>query len=65
VSGSGAANTFTDEALSAVMTRAQLDPSAHAPWASTTLTPWTAILLFLRRRALAQKPDQQHLTGYA
>jgi hypothetical protein len=29
------------------MTRAQLDPSAQAPWASTTLTSFIAILLFL------------------
>jgi hypothetical protein len=33
--------------LSAVMTRAQLDPSAHAPWASTTLTSFIAIQLLL------------------
>src|SRR4030081_2192904 len=45
VSGSGAADTFTASAFSAVMTRAQLDPSAHAPWASTTLTSFIAILL--------------------
>jgi hypothetical protein len=48
VSGSGAADTFTASAFSAVMTRAQLDPSAHAPWASTTLTSLIAILLLLR-----------------
>src|SRR5438067_1159268 len=36
----------------AVMTRAQLDPSAHAPWASTTLTSFIAILLFPRSRGL-------------
>src|SRR5262245_59406250 len=29
------------------MTRAQLDPSAHAPWASTTLTSLVAIVLLL------------------
>jgi len=29
------------------MTRAQLDPSAHAPWASTTLTSFIAIQLLL------------------
>jgi hypothetical protein len=29
------------------MTEAQLDPSAHAPWASTTLTSLIAILLLL------------------
>src|SRR5438045_5898276 len=33
VSGSGAANTFTSSACSAFITGAQLDPSAHAPWA--------------------------------
>src|SRR5215510_12772684 len=47
VSGSGAADTFTPSALSAVITCAQLDPSAHAPWASTTLTSFAAILLLL------------------
>jgi hypothetical protein len=30
------------------MTRAQLDPSAHAPWASTMLTSFTAILMLLK-----------------
>src|SRR6266478_7714688 len=50
VSGSGAAKTLTASALSAVMTRPQLDPSAHAPWASTTLTSFIAILLLLRSR---------------
>jgi hypothetical protein len=35
-------------AWSAVMTRAQLDPSAHAPWASTTLAPFAAMLLLPR-----------------
>src|SRR5215469_1471840 len=30
------------------MTRAQLDPSAHAPWASNTLTSFRAIQLLLR-----------------
>src|SRR5262252_2676233 len=43
VRGSGAADAFTPSALSAVMTRAQLDPSAHAPWARTMLT-FAAIL---------------------
>src|SRR5437773_6095304 len=52
VSGSGAADTFTASAFSAVMTRAQLDPSAHAPWASTTLTSFIAILLLPRSRGL-------------
>jgi hypothetical protein len=33
-----------------VMTRAQLDPSAHAPCASTTLTSFVPILLLLRSR---------------
>src|SRR5262252_3415857 len=47
VSGSGAADTFTPSALSAVMTRAELDPSAHAPWANTTLTSFGAILLLI------------------
>src|SRR5262249_44872907 len=44
VSGSGAADTFTASAFSAVMTRAQLDPSAHAPWASTTFISLIAIV---------------------
>jgi hypothetical protein len=35
-------------AVSAAMTRAQLDPSAHAPWASTTLAPFATILLLLK-----------------
>src|SRR5690349_9923282 len=43
VSGSGAADTSTDSFLSAAITPAQLDPSAHAPWASTTLTSFIAI----------------------
>ncbi len=38
VSGSGAATALMPSASSAVITRAQLEPSAHAPWASTTLT---------------------------
>ena len=46
----GAAATLTDSALSAVMTRVQLDPSAHAPCASTTLTSRIAILLLLGSR---------------
>src|SRR5271170_1903967 len=48
VSGSGAAIALVPSALSANMIRAQLDPSAHAPWVSTTLTSLIAILLFLR-----------------
>jgi hypothetical protein len=32
------------------MTRAQLDPSAHPPWASTTLISSIAIFLLLRLR---------------
>src|SRR5438093_7643200 len=56
VSGRGAAETFTASAFSAVMTRAQLDPSAHAPWASTTLTsfimaPPPVVLVRLGRRS--------------
>ena len=47
VRGSGAANTLTPSDLSVLITRAQLDPSAHAPWASTTLTLSAAILLLL------------------
>src|SRR5262245_65306292 len=53
VSGRGAADTFTAAAFSPLMTRAQLDPSAHAPWASTTLTSFAAFLnpLIFRPRA--------------
>src|ERR1700730_2774659 len=58
VSGSGAANTFTTSAFSAVMTRAQVDPSAHAPWASTTLTPLIAILLLLVPSLPKYSPDR-------
>jgi hypothetical protein len=45
VSGSGAADTFTASSLSAAITPAQLDPSAHAPCASTTLTSFVVIVL--------------------
>jgi hypothetical protein len=45
VSRSGAANTLTAFALRAAITRVQLDPSAHAPWASIALTSFIAILL--------------------
>src|SRR5258707_5125839 len=45
VSGSGAAITLIASAFSAVMTCAQLDPSAHAPCASTTLTSFIAMPL--------------------
>jgi predicted RNA-binding Zn ribbon-like protein len=38
--------------LRAVTTRAQLDPSAHAPWVSTTLTSFTAILRWLAQAKL-------------
>ena len=54
--------TFTDCALSAVMTRAQLDPSAHAPWASTTLTSWVTILLLLKI-AWDAAAHNQHITA--
>src|SRR6201999_2915940 len=37
VNGNGAAHTLMLSAASFAMTRAQLDPSAHAPCASTTL----------------------------
>jgi hypothetical protein len=35
--------------LSGVMTRAQLDPSAQAPWVSTTLTSVVILLLLASR----------------
>src|SRR5262245_14279835 len=56
VSGSGAASTFRTSALSGVMTRAQLDPSAHAPWASTTLTLLVAILSLSSSGAVYLQP---------
>src|SRR5262249_13861333 len=45
-------------ALSAVMTRAQLDPSAHAPWASTTLTSFAILLLLTWWPCLAPRSAQ-------
>jgi hypothetical protein len=51
------------------MTRAQLDPSAHAPWASTTLTSFVVILLLLTScrcmtsvspTSPSNRPVQQH-----
>src|SRR5580704_14663999 len=44
VSGSGAATALMRWAASPVMARAQLVPSAHPPWANTTLTSFIAIM---------------------
>src|SRR5271156_2129909 len=41
VSGSGAATDLMPCAASPVITRAQLDPSAHPPWAMTTDTSFS------------------------
>ncbi len=45
LAGNGAASTFTPSDLSAAITRAQLDPSAQAPCASTTFTFPAAIFV--------------------
>src|SRR5262249_48717742 len=65
VSGSGAAHTLAPSAFSAVMTRAQLDPSAHAPWASTTLRSFVAIsLLLISWPGMAPaSPQRRHPAG--
>src|SRR5215467_1388525 len=63
VSGSGAADAFTPSALSAVMTRAQLDPSTHAPWARTMLTFAAILPPDIVRRHGPSSAQRPHPTG--
>jgi hypothetical protein len=49
VSGKAAATTLMPLAASGAMTFAQLDPSAQAPWTSTTLTSFERIAILLNR----------------
>src|SRR5262249_486943 len=49
VSGIGAARTFSPLDCSGLMTWPQLEPSAHAPWTSTTLAVVSDSLILVSR----------------
>src|SRR5262249_48679821 len=61
VSGIEAASTFSPMDCSAVMTWAQLEPSAHAPWTSTTLAFVSDSLI--RFRLAPRHPDPPACSG--